>query len=241
MKNNISFRNGKQLECEKFGIFLAMMAVGGFFGAYTYTLKGGVFCNAQTANILIFGICIGKLNFSKAAYYLIPITAYLIGTILSELLPKKINSLNLIRWDTFLVGFEISAVFIMGFIPDSTPPQICQVAINFIAAMQYNTFRQTQNITMATTFCTNHLRQTGVYFIKWIHKKDTAACSKMLKHILMIFSFIAGASAAAILGSIFGGKAIWFSELLLIAVFIDLLHADLCREKGMLSIVPHGH
>ena len=44
------------LECEKFRTFILMIAVGGFLGAYTYTLKGGVFCNAQTANFVMLAV-----------------------------------------------------------------------------------------------------------------------------------------------------------------------------------------
>ena len=65
------------------------------------------------------------------------------------------------RWDTFFIGFEMLAFSGIAFIPDDAPPQICQVLINFIASMQYNTFRQSRHVVMATTFCTNHLRQTG--------------------------------------------------------------------------------
>ena len=60
-------------------------------------------------------------------------------------------------------------------------------------------------------------------------------------HLLMIFAFIAGAIAATALGRIFGGRSIWFVEILLLAVFADLLFADRGREKNKLNIVPHGH
>ena len=36
------------LECEKRWVFLLLMMVGGFFGGFTYSIRGGVFCNAQT-------------------------------------------------------------------------------------------------------------------------------------------------------------------------------------------------
>ncbi len=61
------------------------MSAGGM-GAYTFNIRGGVFCNAQTANIVIMSIAFGKGEFLKAFYYLIPIAAYLLGTIISELL-----------------------------------------------------------------------------------------------------------------------------------------------------------
>lgn len=48
------------LECEKWWIFAVLMFVGGFYGAYTYTARGGIFCNAQTANLVMLGMAIGS-------------------------------------------------------------------------------------------------------------------------------------------------------------------------------------
>lgn len=233
--------NGEFLECEKLWIFMLMIAVGGFFGAYTYNLKGKVFCNAQTANFVMLAVQLGELNLSRAVYYLIPISAYLLGAVLSEFLPKRVNSLELLRWDTFFIGFEMLAVLAIGFVPDGAPPQICQVAVNFIASMQYNTFRRAENVPMATTFCTNHLRQVGINAVKWVHHGSAAAKHKLFMHILMLTSFIAGGILSTYLCIHFKGKAIWWSEILLFIVFADFLRADLGAEKGKIHVVPHGH
>jgi uncharacterized membrane protein YoaK (UPF0700 family) len=146
------------LECERWWIFALLMAVGGYFGAFTYSIRGGVFCNAQTANFVLFAMALGNMNWSKALYYIIPMSAYLLGAILSESLALKVKKYHLLRWDTILVGFEIIVVLLLGFLPESAPFQISQVIINFICSMQYNTFRQAQKVPMATTFCTNHRR-----------------------------------------------------------------------------------
>ena len=77
------------LECERWRCFLLLITVGGFFGAYTFSVKGGVFCNAQTANIVLFGMALGNMDWSRAAYLLIPISSYFIGTMVSEYLALK--------------------------------------------------------------------------------------------------------------------------------------------------------
>ncbi len=229
------------LECEKFWIFLLMIAVGGALGAYTFVLKGGVFCNAQTANFVLLAVQIGEMNWSKALYYLIPISAYLLGAVLSEFMPKRINKFEILRWDTFFVAFEMLCIFALGFVPDDAPPQICQISINFIASMQYNTFRQAEKVSMATTFCTNHLRQLGISMVKWFHKRSSASKKRFYMHLLMLISFVGGGILSAFLCIHFKGKAIWLSEIPLMIVFIDLLHADLGAEKDKLHVVPHGH
>lgn len=230
------------LECERWWIFALMMCIGGFYGGYTFSCKGGVFCNAQTANFVLFGMAIGDGNWSKALYYLIPMAAYLGGTMLSEFLPNTVKKHSHIRWDTAFVGFEIVMVIILGFIPEAWPVQICHVIVNFMCSMQYNTFRRAENIPMATTFCTNHVRQIGVFFIKFLkHRDEKSFLRRSLYHSGMIFVFIIGVVFATITSKFFGSKAIWFAEILLIITFIDLLHADLTKEKGLLDRVPKGH
>ena len=59
-------RVGEYLECEKLWVFLTLMCVAGFFGAFTYTIRGGVFCNAQTANFVLFAMALGDGLWKKA-------------------------------------------------------------------------------------------------------------------------------------------------------------------------------
>lgn len=231
----------KYLECERIAVFLILMMSGGFMGAYTYLLKGGVFCNAQTSNILLFGLALGSQNWQKAAYLLIPISAYLLGTVVSEILPVYVRKAGLLRWDTLLIGIEIVVLVILGFLPESVPVQVSQVAINFICSMQYNTFRQAQGIPMATTFCTNHLRQTGIHLAIWLRKKEKKALKRSQLHGEMILSFVIGAFAGTKACNVFGARAIWGAALLQCLVFFDLLRADRTKEKGKLYQVPSGH
>jgi len=46
-RGTVNKRKEEFLECEKLWIFVLMIVVGGFLGAYTFVLKGGVFCNAR--------------------------------------------------------------------------------------------------------------------------------------------------------------------------------------------------
>ncbi len=229
------------LVCESFRTFIIMIAAGGFLGAYTYILKGGVFCNAQTANLVLLAVNFGKGNFYHALYYLIPIFAYFAGSALSEFLPKHVNRLHVLRWDTLFVAFEMIAVFFIGLVPDDAPNQICQIAVNFIASMQYNTFRQAYKVPMATTFCTNHIRQVGINFVKFLEKHDDESGRRLYMHFFMLCAFAAGGMFSSFLSGYFGGKTIWFSEILLGFVFIDLLRADLVTERDKFDVVPHGH
>lgn len=230
------------LECEKQWIFAILMFVGGFYGAYTYSIRGGIFCNAQTANFVLFAMAVGEGEWHHALYYFIPMSAYLLGAVVSEAVPKPVKERHGIRWDTLLILIEIGVVIFLGFLPESAPFQISQVAINFICSMQYNTFRQAQGVPMATTFCTNHLRQTGVFLVKAVRKRgDSTHLDRAMIHLKMLLLFVLGGILSTVLCGLFLGKAIWGAVIPLAVIFFDLLYADLKKEQDCMDRKPRGH
>lgn len=229
------------LECEKHWVFWALIMIGGIYGAYTYTLRGGVFCNAQTANVVLLSMAIGTRDWAQALYLCVPISSYFLGTILSEIFAKKIKKFQILRWDTILIGIDIFVILGLGFLPKSAPDQICQVTLNFLCAMQFNTFRQNEGMPMATTFVTNHIRQTASNLVKAIRDKDSAAAYRFRMHGAMLLFFLLGGTYSAVLCSFVGLYAIWGAIPILIFMFIKLAIADLTYEKDLLYKVPRGH
>ena len=229
------------LECERDIVFILMMLTAGYFGAFTYSIRGGVFCNAQTGNFVLLAMALGNGQWLHALYFFIPITAYCVGTMLSEVLPGYVKKSRLIRWDTLLVVIEIAVVIFLGFLPESAPVQITQILINFICSMQYNTFRQAEGIPMATTFCTNQLRQVGIGFAKAVRKGDREGLRRALFFLGMLGCFFLGGAASAFAGTLLSAKAIWLNLIPLGVVLARLAHADLTDERDQLSRKPAGH
>lgn len=229
------------LVCEQKIIYTLLMASAGMMGAYTYVLRGGVFCNAQTANVVVMAINFGKGDWLGGLYFLLPISAYLLGAFVSEILPSPVKKLGLLRWDTYLIIFETTVLFLLGFVPLSVPHQVVHVTVNFIASMQYNTFRQAEGIPMATTFCTNHIRQIGVGFAKAIRKKDSTALRRGLIHAGMVLAFFSGAALLTFLCPILSEKAVWATLVPMGIVLVKLIRADLGAEHDMLNRKPSGH
>ena len=91
MKQEADLDSEKQiyLTCEKYYIFELLIFAAGMMGAYTFNLRGGVFCNAQTANVVLMALAFGKGEIAKGLYYLIPISAYIAGAAISEILPRR--------------------------------------------------------------------------------------------------------------------------------------------------------
>lgn len=232
------------LTCEKNWVYYSLITVAGFWGAYTYLLRGNIFCNAQTGNVVLMAMALGSAQWVHAFYYLIPISSYIMGSFISELVPNPIKHHLFIRWDTLLILIEMIAILFLGALPESAPVQISQVTINFIASMQYNTFRQAEGVPMATTFATNHIRQIGVGLAKEIQHWNSPKKKhrkKLAKHTKMLFFFTTGATIGTLLSHIFIGKAIWFTMFPLGVIFITLLHADLTKERNVFNKKPSGH
>lgn len=231
----------KYLFCERRSIFFLLMMNSGMMGAYTISQRGGVFCNAQTANIVLMSIAFGQGRWKDGFYFLIPISAYLLGTILSESLPTPVKEKGVLRWDTWLIAVEFLALFLVGLMPLTVPNQIVQVLINFLASMQYNTFRQAEGIPMATTFCTNHVRQVGVALAKGMRKHDQAALRRGGVHLLMLLGFLGGGVLLSLAGEYWAERSIWISLIPLGIVLVNLIHADLTIERNSMDQKPRGH
>jgi uncharacterized membrane protein YoaK (UPF0700 family) len=187
-------------------------------------------------------MALGTKNWLHAAYLLIPMSAYLAGAIISEAVAGPIRKMGTVRWDTLLIVIEIVAVIFLGFLPESAPYQIAQVTINFICSMQYNTFRQAEKVPMATVFCTNHVRQTGIALVKIVKSHgERKNVSRFLLHIRMLAVFVIGGVLSSILCGIVLGKAIWFTLIPLLFLLVDFLYADLRTEKDKHDKIPNGH
>lgn len=222
-------------EYEKRWIFRVLIFVAGFYGGYAMLVRGGAFSNAQTGNVALMAIELGKGNWQKALYFLIPISAYLLGTMTAELMPRKLRGHGKLHWSTLLPLLEMVMVILMGFIPATAPHQICQVIISFTCAMQYHTFPSAEGDAMATTFCTNLIRQIGAGLAKTLDDRQNR--KKYLKKAgvfaAMVLFFALGVFAATISIHWLGTYAIWLNLLPLTVIFVDLLRADLHDSAEM--------
>ena len=225
--------SGKQnhySQYEQHWIFWAMILVGGFFGAYTFSVRGGVFCNAQTANVTLLAMSLGTGDWLHALYLLLPISSYFSGAILSEYMNRRLSNNKRMQWGTTFVAFEILAVIVLGALPRSAPDQICQVALNFICSMQFNTFRKNEGTPMATIFVTNHIRETGSNLVKAIMDKDDDARRICKSHAAMIGMFILGGLISTILCRFLDVRAIWGAVPVLLYILIRLVRKTTSQD-----------
>ena len=196
---------------DHYHMFILLMLSGGFMGAYSYYLKGGVFANAETANLLILALNAANGDWQRMVSVLIPITTFFIGTFLSELLSDRLKR----RWPSLLLVGEMLLLALLSFLPQSTPFTIYHVAIALISSMQYNTFRQARGVQLSTLFCT-------------LKDGDRGALRKSMYHIGMILTFVLGALSCALASRILGTHTLVLGVIPLAIVLFEILK----REKS---------
>lgn len=196
-------------------IFLSFAAVGGFLEAYTFLLHGGVFCNAQTGNLVLLVLRLCQGDFSSALRYVWSLLAYIAGIAASALLPR------VCRRTAFLIAVtaaEAAVLAALAFQPEGTPDTVTYVSVSFLCALQYNSFTSCRGATLATTFCTNNLRQTVLNLCSGIAEKDNAKLKKSVIYALVILAFAAGAAVGALTAGRLGNYCTLLCTAVLLAV-----------------------
>ena len=94
---------------------------------------------------------------------------------------------------------------------------------------------------MATTFCTNHIRQLGISAARIVKHRDKAAAERGLSHLRMLACFFGGGVLLTALCSRLMEKAIWLAIVPLFINFLILVHADIFQEHDLLREKPVGH
>lgn len=201
-------------------LFMALALAGGFLEAYTYLLHGGVFCNAQTGNLVLFVMRLTAGDFSAAAHYAYSLLAYIAGILVSAALPSLFKKINL---HCTVIAVEIAAFAALAFLPKSAPDWYTYVSVSFLCALQYNAFTECRGAKLATTFCTNNLRQAVLNLYGGATEKNAEKLKKSGIYSLAILAFAGGAVAGALLAGRFGSYSVLFCSALLLPVFIVLI------------------
>lgn len=180
---------------ESFFLCSLLAITGGFLDIYTYVVRGKVFANAQTGNIVLFGLNIAEGNVKESFYYLIPILAFMLGVFIAEKIRKYFtNNKTKIHWRQVIIIIEMITILIVSFIPRGRFNMFVNVAISFICSMQVESFRKVNGNSFATTMCTGNLRSATETLFHYIHTKNIFMIKKEFTvlcyyYILYIWSY----------------------------------------------------
>ena len=202
------------------GLLLAF--VGGFLDAYTFLLHGGVFANAQTGNMVLLFIQLAEGRWVKAGYYILPILAYALGILVTDLLKRRFVTSRHIHWRQIAILAELLILAAIGLLPASIPDGVINITISFVCAVQVASFSRLHGMGYATTMCTNNLRQAVEHAAAFRMEQDRAAGSRALKYLAVILVFCFGALCCALAVRAFSYQSIFLCCLPLLGVWLYL-------------------
>jgi uncharacterized membrane protein YoaK (UPF0700 family) len=221
---------GVRLHAERVNQALLLAAVGGFLDAYTFVGHGGVFANAQTGNIVIFGAAATTHRWHDAVLHLPAIAAFLLGVAVTELLALS-RIRGLVKRPTRVVLIsEILVLAILGAPPIGASTVLVTAAVAFVASLQVSTFHKVGDMPYSSTLTTTNLRNLVSGAFAWLAAHESHAGRDTLRLGGVITAFAAGAALGALATRHLGAQASWLAAGALIAV-LALIWSDTNRGE----------
>ena len=212
--------HGQMSESMRLGALLAV--AGGFFDAYTYLCRGGVFANAQTGNIVLLGLELAEREWLRALAYLAPILAFALGVVVAEVVKRRGKARQAggagMHWRQVIVLAEIVLLAVAAFLPQRMDMAV-NILISFVCAMQVEAFSKVRGSAFATTMCTGNLRSGTEQLVIWRQTGDANAARKARHYYCIILFFILGAALGAVCTDTLGERALLITCVPLLAVF----------------------
>ena len=215
---------GQMSESLVLGLLLAL--AGGFFDAYTYLCRGGVFANAETGNIVLLGAHLAEGDLEKALRYLLPIVAFAFGVLSAELVKRRFKSrqnrdIN-IHWRQIVVLGEMVLVTIAALLPQSANAMV-NIIISFVCAMQVQTFRKVNGYTIASTMCIGNIRSEIESLSAYLKTHNHKLLDQTYRYLGIVVIFALGAGTGFKLAESLAYHTIWVCCLLLMVSFVLML------------------
>lgn len=209
--------HGQMSDALRTMVFLTLS--GGFQDGYTYMGRGQVFANAQTGNVILFGVHLCNGEWASALRYLTPVVAFGAGVYFSAWLRHRFGNGQRLHWRQLVLVIEILLLFAVGFIPASLNIA-ANVLVSFVCAMQVQAFRKVRGSAYASTMCIGNLRSGVQCLFDWRHNGDPAALRKALQYLTIITVFAVGAVFGSLMSQTMGMRVIWCSCALLAVSFL---------------------
>lgn len=219
MKKNLQMSKSMEV-----AIFLALS--GGLMDAYSYLFRGEVFANAQTGNMLLFGVYVSKGNWDMCLRYALPIFSFTIGIAAAQFI--RIKNFKKFHWRQISLFIEIPLLIVVGFLT-SEMNWLANALTSLACGIQVQTFRKLYGKNFSTTMCIGNLRSATHELLDYFFMGNKEYLKGGLSYFFIIICFVFGAIIGSKLGIYLGLKTIWLSSALL---FVSVLIMFIDREKN---------
>lgn len=199
-------------------LYLILSLSGGCMDAYSYLCRDRVFANAQTGNMLLFGVNLAEGNYPDALKYLWPILAFSMGIVLSDVIRSRMQRSRL-HWRQLSLLAEVVILFLASLLPQSRNAA-ANAMISLACGLQVESFRAVLGNSIATTMCIGNLRSGLNHLTAFFQTRQRERLKKALIYFGIILSFILGAVIESALIRRFAERALYLSVGTLIAAFL---------------------
>jgi len=190
---------------------LLLTLTNGFMDAHTYFVRGGVFANVQTGNVIFFALDLSERRVTAAMAHLWPILAFMVGIAVAAQIKSgraERHVAHPLRW---AMTVQVLALVVIGFVPITVSHNYVTIPIAFLAAVQMGLFRTIGDLAYLPVATTGNLMR----FIEAGYEGfvDRTAASRRACGIYgtLIVGFAGGALVGAFASRAWGAHAIWLA------------------------------
>ncbi|MBQ9630100.1 MAG: DUF1275 domain-containing protein, partial [Treponema sp.] len=142
---------------DSLGLNLLLAFSGGLQDAYTYLMRGHVFANAQTGNVVLLSSHFIQKEFSAGFMYAVPLLSFALGILFSESIHLRFKNAKKMHWRQAVLLLEICVLFAVAFVPTHLH-FVANALVSFSCALQVQAFRSVHGNAYASTMCIGNLR-----------------------------------------------------------------------------------
>jgi uncharacterized membrane protein YoaK (UPF0700 family) len=191
---------------------------GGFMDAYSYVCREHVFANAQTGNILLFGVNLSMGNFTLALRYLFPVLSFAFGIAVAEIMRNRFYNARRFHWRQAVLMTETIVLLMIAFIPQNLN-LLANSLISFVCGAQVESFRKMNGNGVATTMCIGNLRVAIQAICNYGLTKNKAEKENGFLYLGIIGIFVIGAVIGNFCVNLWREKAIIVSVVFVLTGF----------------------
>ena len=219
-------------ESESIELAVLLALSGGIMDAYSYLVRDHVFANAQTGNMLLFGVNLATGDWAQCLHYAVPVICFAAGIALCHTIKIAATEEHL-HWRQIALIIEAILLVVVGFVPEGRS-LYANGLTSFACGIQVQAFRKFHGRALATTMCIGNLRSGTQALVTYASDRD----QKQLRGGLLSFFVIACFVLGAVIGNwaipVLGTRMIWMAPALLAVSFL-IMFVD--REKRRVEVL----
>ena len=219
-------------ESESIELAILLALSGGIMDAYSYLVRDHVFANAQTGNMLLFGVNLATGDWAQCLHYAVPVVCFAAGIALCHTI-KIVATEEHLHWRQMALIIEAVLLVVVGFVPEGRS-LYANGLTSFACGIQVQAFRKFHGRPLATTMCIGNLRSGTQALVTYASGRDQKQLRGGLLSFFVIICFVLGAVIGNWAIPALGTHMIWIAPVLLAVSFL-IMFVD--REKRRVEAI----